>query len=92
MSNKETKEVLIGLLAIAELLAVEFKDGIQAGDFASIAEKISSNEELKAKLVAAYADIEKVPSEIKGLTIAEGVDLIAAAMPGIVSLVGAIKK
>lgn len=92
MNNKEVKEVLVGILAIAELLAVEFKDGVQASDFADIVAKIMGNEELKAKLLSAYNDIDKVPSELKSMSVAEAVDLVAFAIPQLVSLAGAIKK
>jgi hypothetical protein len=92
MNNKELKEVLVGILAIAELLAVEFKDGVQASDVADIIAKIMGNDELKAKLLAAYNDIDKVPSELKSLSVAEAVDLVAFAIPQVISLAGAIKK
>jgi hypothetical protein len=92
MNNKEIKEVLAGIMAIAELLAVEFKDGVQASDIADIIIKIQGNEELKAKLISAYNDIDKVPSELKAMTVAESVDLLAFIIPQIVSLISAIKK
>jgi hypothetical protein len=92
MGNKEVKDVLVGILAIAELLAVEFKDGVQVSDFADIMVKISANEDLKAKLLAAYNEIDKVPSELKSLSLADGVDLVSFSVPQLVSLIGAIKK
>jgi hypothetical protein len=92
MSNTETKEALVGLLAITELLASEFKDGVQVADFADIALKIQGNEELKKKLMEAYNGIDKVPSEVKELSVAEAIDLVAFAIPQLMNLIGAIKK
>lgn len=92
MNNKEVKDLLGAIMAIAELLAVEFKDGVQASDFAEIVAKISANDELKQKLLAAYNDIDKVPGEIKDLSVAEAVDLVAVAIPQVISLAKAIKK
>lgn len=88
---KETKELVIAFLEIASLLAVEFKDGIQANDFADLYSKISSNEDLKSKLIAAYNDIDKIPAEIKDLTIPESLDLLMAAAPELIGLFKAIK-
>jgi len=89
---QNTKDVLVGLLAIAGLLAEEFKDGVQASDIADIIVKIQANEELKKKIILAYNEIDKVPSDLKAITLAEGLEIVAFAIPEIVKLVGAIKK
>lgn len=89
---KETKEALVGLLSITELLAVQFKDGVQASDVADIILKITANEELKKKLLDAYNDADKVPSEMKDMELAEAIELITFAAPKILDLVKAIKK
>ena len=89
---QDIKDVLVGLLAISALLAEEFKDGVQASDIADIIVKIQGNEELKQKIILAYNEIDKVPSDLKSLTLAEGLEIVAFAIPEIVKLVGAIKK
>lgn len=92
VSMKESKELVVALIAIAGLLAEEFKDGVQAADFADIVAKLATNEELKAKIVAAYTDIEKVPSEIKEVTLVEGLDLLSAVIPEVLKLLASVKK
>lgn len=92
MGNKEVKELVIAFLSIASVMAEEFKDGVQVADFASIMAKVSANEELKAKIEAAYKDIELVKSEVSDLSVAEGLDLVAAAIPEIKNLIVAVKK
>jgi hypothetical protein len=92
MKNQELKEALVGFMALAVILAEEFKDGVQASDIADIIVKIQGNEELKAKLVAAYNGIDKVPSEIGVVGLPEGIDLLIAVIPEFTKLIAAIKK
>lgn len=89
---KETKELAVGLVAIAALLASTFKDGVQVADIGAILAKIEADEALKAKLVAAYADIELVKEETKEVTPAEVLEVVAALVPEIQALLVAIKK
>jgi len=89
---KETKELAVGLVAIAALLASTFKDGVQVADIGTILAKIEADEALKAKLVAAYADIELVKEETKDVTPGEVLEVIAALVPEIQALLVAIKK
>ena len=88
----ETKEALVGLLAITELLAVEFKDGVQASDVADIILKITANDDLKKKLLDAYNGADKVPSELKDMDLAEAVELLTFATPKILDVIKALKK
>lgn len=90
-SVKETKELVVGLLAISALLAKEFKDGVQVADFADIIAKVSANEELKAKIVGAYSGVEKVPSEVKDATVAEVIEILSAALPELLKIIEAVK-
>lgn len=89
---KNTKELAIALVAISALLAENFKDGVQTADIGAIVAKITSDETLKAKLVAAYADIELVKEETKDVSAAEVLEVIAALVPEIQALLQAIKK
>lgn len=90
--TKETKEMLIGFLKLAALLAESFKDGVQAADALVVIQKIQSDEALKAALVEAYNGIDKIPAEMKDLSTAEAIELIAAALPEIAALVKVISK
>lgn len=92
MNNKEAKEALVGFIAVAALLAEEFKDGVQASDVADILLKIQGNEELKKKLVEAYNGIDKVPSELSQMGLAEVLDLLSGSIPELFKLISAIKK
>lgn len=87
---KETKEVMIAFLKIAALLAVNFKDGVQAGDMVTIFQKIASDDVLKEALQSAYSDIEKVPSEVKDLQISEVIELLVCALPEVQALIKSI--
>lgn len=88
---KETKEVMVGFLVIASLMAKHFKDGVQVADFAQIMAKVAADEELKAKIEAAYKDVELVKAEVSDLSMAEGFELVSAALPELMKLVEAIK-
>lgn len=88
---KETKEVVIGFLALAKELAVVFKDGAQVADAGAILAKLQ-DEVFMAKLKLAYEDVEKVEAEIKEATVAEVLEIVAAALPEIKALIEAVKK
>ena len=92
MGNKEAKELVIGLLKLSKLLAEEFKDGVQVADFAAIMVKLQANPALKQAILDAYEGIELVPAEVKDLDLQEGLDILVAAIPEIMALIGAVKK
>lgn len=89
---KETKEALVGMLKVAQMLTVVFKDGVQAQDFAVIMTKVMADEALKQAMVEAYNGVDKVGGEMKDLSLAEAFDLLQAAMPEVLKLVEALKK
>lgn len=91
MADKETKEVLVGVLKLATMLVGEFKDGVQASDAMEIYAKVTS-EPLKSALLDLYNGIDQVPSELKSLSYADAFDLAIAALPELAVLVSAIKK
>lgn len=75
---KETKEAMIGALLLGSFLYGKFRDGVQMADFQEIMEKLSKDEEFKAKIEAAYKDAEKMNAEFAALDIKGGFDLISA--------------
>jgi hypothetical protein len=89
---KNTKEAVVGFIAIAALLADSFKDGVQMGDALTIWGKIQANPELMAKIVAAYTDVEQVTSEVKEITAEEVLEIVAAILPELKNLIVALKK
>lgn len=91
-SVKETKEMMVGFLKLAALLAVAFKDGVQATDILDVLKKIESDPVLKQALLDAYNGIDKVPAEVKDMSMVEGIELISAALPELAVLIAALKK
>jgi hypothetical protein len=89
---KETKELAIGFIALAAVMAESFKDGVQVQDFASIWAKIEGDAVLKAKIVEAYNAVDLVKEEIKEVSVAEMLEVVGAALPEIQKLMLAIKK
>lgn len=89
---KETKELVVGLLALSAMLAEVFKDGVQVADIGAVLAKVQANPELSAKLVAAYQDIELVKAETKEVSAAEVFEIVAAALPELQNLIAAVKK
>lgn len=89
---KETKELAVGFVALAALLAGSFKDGVQVADLATIFAKIESDPVLKEKLLAAYANIELVKEEVKEVSVGEVLEVAGALLPEIKLLLESIKK
>lgn len=87
----ETKEALLGLLKLTKVMAESFKDGFQAADIAVLITKIQE-EPLKSELLAAYNGIDKVPSEVKDVSILEVASLLPEVIPAIADLMAAIRK
>ena len=89
---KETKEALIGINEFSLLLAKLFKDGAQFTDFAELFSELTSNEDLKAKMKAAWEDIQKIPAEIKDIDLAEGAELGIIQIGYVPKFIEALKK
>lgn len=89
---KETKELVVGLLKVAVLLADVLKDGAQVQDVAAVIAKIQGDEVLKAALLAAYNDIELVKEEMKDIDAVKGLEVAMAALPEIAALIKAVAK
>lgn len=88
---KETKEAIVGLLALAKVIAELAKDGVQVQDAISLFAKLQEPE-LKAKVDAAIADVQKVQDEVKLASAADYFELVAAALPELKGLVEALQK
>jgi hypothetical protein len=89
---RNTKEAVVGFIAIAALLADAFKDGVQMADAMTIWAKVQANHELLAKITSAYQEIEQIPSEVKEVTAEEVLDIVAAILPELKNLLLAVKK
>lgn len=88
---KETKEALVGVLAIAKIIVELSKDGIQVSDAISLFNKLQ-DEEIKGKIDAAISDIKKVQEEIQVCGLSESVDLIVHVLPEVKELIEALYK
>lgn len=89
---KETKEALVGLLALALVLAKHFKDGVQGKDFVAIYADVQSSPELKAKLEAAYEGYNLIDDELKDVSLAEAFELLQAATPEVLKLIEELRS
>jgi len=85
------KEMLAALIEVIVLLAKDFKDGVQASDFADIAAKIMANEELKKQLMDVYNNIDKVKTDFSAMKLADGISLVAYIIPKLVEAIAAVK-
>jgi len=88
---KETKEALVGILALAKVIAELAKDGVQVQDAISLFAKLQEPE-LKAKVDAAIADVQKVQDEVKVASAADYFDLVMIALPELKGLVEVLQK
>lgn len=84
---KETKEALVGVLAVAEVIAKRLKDGVGLDDAMAIVAVISSDEEFKAKMVLAVEGYKAIPEELKDIDLSESVELMVVGGEGIVKIV-----
>ena len=75
---QQTKEALIGLIALAKEIVALSKDGVQPADAVVLASKIASDEVFRNKLLAAVQGIEQIPAEIQPVTIEKVIDLVIA--------------
>jgi hypothetical protein len=89
--TKELKEALVGLLKLTAILGASFKDGVQVADFGVIMAKLQEPD-VKAALEAAYQDVDKVPSEVSDLQLAEVLELLPVVIPEVVKVIEALKK
>ena len=88
---KETEEMILALLKIAQILAVQFKDGIQSTDALEIIKKVMTPE-LEKIVVDAYNGMNEIPAEIKDISLAEALDLFKVIAPEVMAIVGAVAK
>lgn len=89
---KETKEVIIAILKLANILIVPLKDGAQPEDAVAILNGVLNDEEAKAAIVEAAKDIHMVQAEVKDLSLPEALEILIAAQPELMKLIENLKK
>ncbi len=75
---QQTKEALIGLIALAKEIILLSKDGLQPADAVALASKIASDEAFRNKLLAAVQGVEQIPAELQPVTVEKVIDLVIA--------------
>ena len=91
-SIENTKQALEAVFDLMIIMIPKFHDGVQLRDFVELAAKINADEELQAKLLAAYNDIELVPKEVGDLQVSEIVELASLVIQKIPALLEALRK
>jgi hypothetical protein len=91
-SIENTKQVLDAFFDLLIVMIPKFHDGVQAQDFFEIAAKITSDQELQAKIVKAYNDVELVPKEVGDLQVSEILELISFIVAKAPALLAALRK
>lgn len=89
---KETKELVIGVNELAVELVKHLKDGVQVTDALAILDTLKTNEDFKAKLAAAYENVQAVPAEVKDISLVEGMELVMAQAAYLPKIIEAAKK
>lgn len=85
---KEVRELLVGVMELAVLIAERLKDGFQTDDVMHLFLKIQSD----PVFVEAFKNLKEVPNEVKDLDVSESVELILVMLPYIPKLVDMLKK
>jgi len=85
------KKLLDAMISIIVILAHDFKDGVQATDFITIATKINENAELKKELLEVYNNIDQIKADAKDFKVKDGVELVTFLIPKIMEVYQAIK-
>jgi hypothetical protein len=75
---KETKEAIVGIIALAKEIVELSKDGLQPSDMMVLVSKLAADEIFRTKLLNAVQGLEKIPAELQPLTIEKGIDLVLA--------------
>jgi len=81
---KETKEAILAMVVLGKFVADRLKDGAQLDDALALGSKLIGDAEFKNVVMAGIEGIDKVPAEIKDLTIVEALEL-AQLLPQILT-------
>jgi len=92
VSIQEVKDVIVGVNELSVYLISLFQDGIQAGDFVSMWDKMQTDAEFKALLMKAYDGVPEIKKELQDLDVAEAVELVSLQASFIPKFLDALKK
>lgn len=88
---QETKEALIGLIDLAQIIGKEVKDGIQLSDLVAILNGYMADPVKKAEIDAALKDAGKIAGELKDISMSEGIELGGVLIGRLPGLLDALK-
>jgi hypothetical protein len=71
---KETKEAILALVVLGKFVADRLKDGAGFDDALALGQKLS-DQEFKAKVLAGVDGIDKIPAEVKDISLVEVFEL-----------------
>lgn len=89
---KETKEAIVGLMALSAIIGKELKDGFQVDDLAKIVGVVLADPVKKEKLAVAVENIQKAAAELSDLQLGEGIELAIVVVQELPALLEALKK
>lgn len=89
---KESKEAIDAMMELTLILMLQFKDGVQIGDFTALWAKLSSDPIVKAKMMAAYENYKAIPKELGDIDAAEGVDMSILVLSYVPKIIEALRK
>lgn len=75
MDVKESKEAIIGIVALGTFVAKRAKDGIGLDDAGALFTALVGDEAFRAKVIEAARGAELVPAELRDLSFEEGIEL-----------------
>lgn len=81
---KETKEAILAMVVLGKFVAERLKDGAQLDDALALGTKLIGDAAFKEKVMAGIAGIDKVPAEIKDISMVEAIEL-AQVLPEILA-------
>ena len=90
MNVKETRDVMIAINDLVLFLIDIFRDGAQLSDAFAVYNKLTADEDFKAKLIAAYEGINLVDDEMRDIDIAEIVELSSLQLSFLPQIMDAI--
>ena len=88
----DTRQAVVGLMAVAVFLAKQFKDGVQFTDFVSFYTELTQNEEFKKKLEDAWNGHQQISEEVKDIDAGEGLEILGDIAGHVPELVESLKK
>lgn len=89
---QESKDLLVAVNEVSIHLVKLMKDGVQLEDAAALMALVVADGDLKLKLFAAYENAQKIPAEMKDLSLQEGLELAGIQVSYVPRLVEAFKK